>query len=369
MLIDFDTSAAWTVENMQTDTGWIYYLSDSQARHMVDVIRENYSPDRSFFEYAPDDFDLGSGFHTIISAAKQAYFGRGVTLVKGLPSSELNEIEYRILTWVIGLHLGVPRPQGRMTQYISEVQAAGGIYRHAGGRGYNTNSNLDFHADGCDLVALACFNAAKAGGMSMVSSSILAWQTLLEERPDLAEVALSDFHFSRNQEQAPDEGAFYAQPLFDVEDGRLFAKWNRNRINTAQQLDGVPRLSEAQIECIDLLDDILRRPGAMFSMWLEPGDLQFINNHIVLHSRTEFEDYQEKDKKRLLYRLWLAPPFSVKLPDSWCDFFRSTQPGVVRGGIRGHNHNDTCKEFERNQARHLGMKYIPNGVGILSNQS
>ncbi len=127
-----------------------------------------------------------------------------------------------------------------------------------------------------------------------------------------------------------------AQPLFDFEDGRLFAKWNRNRVNTAQDLDGVPPLSDAQIECTDLLDEILRRPNVMFTMWLEPGDLQFMNNHVMLHSRTEFEDYEDEDKKRLLYRLWLAPPFSVTLPDTWGDFFGQPRPAwfaVVSGAI------------------------------------
>jgi len=41
-------------------------------------------------------------------------------------------------------------------------------------------------------------------------------------------------------------------------------------------------------------------------MKLEPGDMQFVNNHVLLHSRTEFVDHEEEDKKRHLKRLWLA---------------------------------------------------------------
>ena len=355
MFPDFDKSAAWSVDQMHNDQGWIFPMVEDQARQLANTVKRAYSPDRPLFDYTPEEFDFGSGFEIITAAAKEAYFGRGVALVKGLPRAELSGPEYRILTWGIGLRMGVPRPQGRMTQYISEVRDAGASYRHAGGRGYNTNSSLDFHTDGCDLVALVCFNAAKSGGMSMVSSSLTAWQTLLAERPDLAEVACSDFHFSRNQEQAPDEGASYAQPLFDFEDGRLFAKWNRNRVNTAQDLKGVPPLSGPQIECTDLLDEILRRPNVMFSTWLEPGDLQFMNNHVMLHSRTEFEDHLEEERKRILYRLWLAPAYSVTLPDSWSDFFGTTRPGTIRGGIRGHHHDELCKNFERQQALRLGM--------------
>ena len=117
----------------------------------------------------------------------------------------------------------------------------------------------------------------------------------------------------------------------------------------------MPLLCRLQIECTDLLDEILRRPNVMFSTWLEPGDLQFMNNHVMLHSRTEFEDYENESRKRLLYRLWLAPKYSVTLPDSWGEFFGTTRPGTVRGGIRGHFHDDICKTFERQQAFRLGM--------------
>ena len=38
------------------------------------------------------------------------------------------------------------------------------------------------------------------------------------------------------------------------------------------------------------------------------GDIQFLHNHVTVHSRTEFEDYPEPERKRHLLRLWLATP-------------------------------------------------------------
>ena len=121
----------------------------------------------------------------------------------------------------------------------------------------------------------------------------------------------------------------------------------------------MPKLTVSQKECINLIEKILRRPDVMLSTWFEPGDLQFINNHVILHSRTSFIDYQDYNKKRLLFRIWLAPPYSIKLPTSWQDFWRSIEPGTVRGGIHGHNYNNICKLFENNQANQFNMP-IPN---------
>ncbi|MEQ9360802.1 MAG: TauD/TfdA family dioxygenase, partial [Rhodospirillales bacterium] len=327
-----DSPAAWRVSEIEQDKGWIFRLSDAARAQLAAAVQAAFDPDRPLFDYRGRDIDLGPALDTIRDAAKEAHAGRGVSLVKGLPRDELTEQEFRFMNWAIGLHLGVARPQGIKSQYISEVRAVGHTYRAANGRGNKSNAGLDFHTDGCDLVTLACFNKAKSGGQSMVSSSITAWNILREERPDLAEVALGEFYFSRNTEQAPDEGPYYGQPLFDMADGHMFGKWNRNRVRTAQDIEGVPQLTDAQKECTDLLDDILRRPEVMFTMWLEPGDLQLMNNHVMLHSRTPFEDFEEEGRQRLLYRLWLATPNSLRLPESWGDYFRSIEPGTVRGG-------------------------------------
>ena len=38
---------------------------------------------------------------------------------------------------------------------------------------------------------------------------------------------------------------------------------------------------------------------------MEPGEASFLNNYAVMHARSEFEDWDEPEKKRLMLRLWL----------------------------------------------------------------
>ena len=38
---------------------------------------------------------------------------------------------------------------------------------------------------------------------------------------------------------------------------------------------------------------------------LEPGEASFLNNYTVTHARSQFDDWEEPDKKRLMLRLWL----------------------------------------------------------------
>ena len=347
--------AEWQVADLERDRSWVFLINDEARAHLTRMIKTVYEVDKPLFDYTRDDFDIGSAWAPIAHAIKEAHEGRGFALVKGLAREGLSEKEFELLNWGIGLQAGVARPQGRATQYISPVRDINTDYRTASGRGFSSNARLDFHVDSADLVTLACYNKAKSGGQSMITSSLAARRILIEERPDLAEFAHGDFCFSRQNEQAEDEAPFYAQPLFDVADGRVFGKWNRNRVLSAQKIDGVPKLSKGQRETMDVLDDILSRPELMFTMYLEPGDLQILNNHVMLHSRTDFIDFDQPNQKRLLFRLWLAPPNSVRLPKSWGDCYRSVEPGTVRGGIRGHEHDEDCMAFEIRQAESLGM--------------
>jgi hypothetical protein len=349
------TPAHWSVEDLKRDQSWIYSIGSAQADHLRGTVQAAYDPGKHMFDYCKDDFDLGSAREVIAAAFEEQRTGRGVSLVKGLPREGMSEIQFELLTWAIGLHFGVARPQGKATQHISAVRDAGQDYRHGGGRGYNTKASLDFHIDGSDVVALTCYNAAKRGGMSMCSSSMTLHDRMVAERPDLLDLLYQPYSYSRQGEQAPGEAPFLRCPLYGVRDGRLFGRLNRNRVNMAQKLDGVAPLTERQWEALDLVEAIVRRPDVMFSMWLEPGDMQLINNHVVLHSRTEFEDHDETERKRLLFRLWLATPDSAALPPEWAECYKSIEAGTVRGGIRGFEWNDACRAFEQRQASDLGM--------------
>jgi hypothetical protein len=349
----------WTPADLERDNGWVIQLDDHARKDIVRAVRHGFDADKALFDYQRSDFDFGSALAPIAHAFEQAKHGRGMALLRGLPRPELTEQEFSVLSWAIGLHFGVARPQGKTSQYLAAVRNVGVDYRSAAGRGYSSNAELDFHIDGVDVVALSCFNKAVSGGMSMVSSSLRAHNIIVRERPDLAEVLYQPFYFSRQAEEAPDETPFYTSPVFDVHGGRFFGKWNRNRIKTAQQLDGVPALTALHREAMEFMDATLRRPDVMYTMYLEPGDAQVLSNFTTLHSRTEFVDHEAPEEKRVLLRLWLTPPDAPELPTSWKPLFRSISERTVRGGIMGHNFGEACREFDKRQAAEHSMLVEP----------
>ena len=349
--------AAWKAAELEADRRhWLFTLNDAARCDLVAALTHAIDSDKSLFDYRREDFDLGSAGPVIAAAFHEMQHGRGVALIRGLPRAGLDEKDFELLTWGIGLHHGVGRPQGKASHYVSAVRDAGNVYRTGSGRGYNSNAELDFHTDSTDVVVLSCYNKAVSGGMSITTSSVAAYHAMQREYPDLLEHLHEPIHFSRQGEQAPDEAPSYPHPIFDERGGKLFSKWNRNRVTSAQKIAGVPQLSTRQWEALECFDALVRRADLAHNMWLEPGDLQIINSHVTLHSRTDFTDHDVPANKRLLYRLWLAPPDGDDLPESWRVLYKSVAKGTVRGGIIGQQHDAERQQYEQRQAAALGMR-------------
>jgi hypothetical protein len=352
-----DSPAVWNAAELEARrTRWTFTLGDRARRDLAAALSKARSPHKTLLDYRREDFDPGAAWDTIAKAFDEVKRGCGVALVRGLPREGIDEEGFKLLTWAIGLHAGVARPQGKASHYISAVRDAGTNYRSGTGRGYSSNAELDFHTDSADIVVLSCYNKAASGGMSITTSSLAAYERMKAEHPDLAHWLHEPVHFSRQGEEAPDEAPSYPHPIFDERGGKRFSKWNWNRVNSAQKLEGVPRITPAHREALEKFDALVRRRDLAHNMWLEPGDLQIINSHVTLHSRTDFVDHDDAARKRLLFRLWIAPPDGDLLPESWRVLYKAVEPGTVRGGIIGQQHDERCKTFEQQQARALGMR-------------
>jgi hypothetical protein len=355
-LTSLQCASNWKAEDLQKNQQWVFRLNESQQKIMVDVIKRAFDPQKELLDYSRDDLSLDSAWETFVQALNEVKRGRGIALVKGLPRAQLTDKEFEVLTWALGLHAGVPRPQGKTTQYISAVRNAGVDYRTGTGRGYSSNAELDFHTDSSDIIFLSCFNKALSGGKTLVTSSMAAHHRMLERYPEQAQWLYEPIAFSRQGEEAPDEGPFVLQPVFSEAGGKWFGRWNWNRVRTAQKIQGAPLLAPEHYAALEQFDQVVRSTELAYEMWLEPGDVQIINSHVTLHSRTEFVDAEDPAMKRLLYRLWIAPPDADQLPECWRDLYRCCEPGRVRGGIRGHSYAPKHAAFEMKHASALGMQ-------------
>lgn len=70
----------------------------------------------------------------------------------------------------------------------------------------------------------------------------------------------------------------------------------------------IPGLSPEQLEALQVLEDTCMRLS--LHMVLDVGDIQWLSNQHVLHSRTAYKDHAPPTPRRHLLRLWLSTPES-----------------------------------------------------------
>jgi hypothetical protein len=206
--------------------------------------------------------------------------------------------------WCLGLAVGVPVPQTVDGLLLDHVVDLGLDIDDPHVRGYQTRSKLEYHVDGSDVVGLLCVRAAREGGISTLVSSTAIHDEIVERRPDLAALLYDDYWFDRRSGDGPD--SFYAMPIFDRQLGGLATYYGRTYIESAQRGPQTGTLTSEQREALDLVDTLANSNEFVLPMDLQPGDVQFLNNWLVMHSRTDYVDWPEPERRRLMIRFWLS---------------------------------------------------------------
>ncbi|KAL4885761.1 hypothetical protein BJY04DRAFT_230051 [Aspergillus karnatakaensis] len=351
---------AWKTKDVESDDSWILRLTPEEIEGFRTALAHAKTNPKPLLSMTQADYPLPEASANALQRAIDTTQTRwGMCLVKGFPTDEWSEADMRVAYWGMGLYMGVGRTQNRASEVINDVRDAGGSYKVKGGRGYNTNAGLDFHQDSADIVALLCRRTAKSGGTSKVMSSIALRDRVAELRPDLLPVLESNKWFHSFQgTQDPSQPPYYRCPLMGSSGNYFCARTNRKNTVAAQRdFPEVPRLSAKQEEALDLLDTIMPTDEFCYSMELERGDMQLLNSFVTLHSRTPFEDFEVPDEKRHLMRLWLSIPSSQPLPQEWAEYWGDARAGAVRGGVRGSAITEEFLEYERRQAKALGMAF------------
>jgi hypothetical protein len=336
---------AWHGADLAASSDWIRPLSAAAIDELDAALRAVKARGLAWRDITRDDFPL-AGFRAELAAVSdELEHGRGIVLLRGLPVERYTEDELRQLYWGIGTHLGAARYQNAHGELIGEVRdelrAYGsvhqpGVTQNAGDpvtSRYKARSSgpLRFHTDRADVVGLLCVRRARAGGVSKIVSSVAINDTILARRPDLHALLHENYYRTREGEERGGDRRWYALPVFGVHDGRFTSQYSRTFVEAAQRIAEIPRLTAAQDEALDLLADVAEE--LCFEMELEPGDIQLLNNHVIYHARTAFQDDPGAGRDRLLFRLWLSMPNSRALPPGFEVLWGSTAPGALRGGI------------------------------------
>ena len=309
------TRAAWRGQDIAAGEEWLYRLSGEEIEEIDGALRQLKAGGRQIPAAGKEDFPLGRFARTLRLLQTEIENGLGIMVIRGLPRDRYTAEEMGLLYWGIGAHFGRAVAQNAQGDVLGHVRDMGrDSQRDMHARGYQTASLLPFHNDSCDVVGLCCLETAASGGLSSVASSIAVYNELVRDRPDLARVLAEPFYADRRGEESPGQKPYYVTPTFIWHKGRMFNRFNRTFINSAQRFNEVPRLTPLQIEALDSVEALCRDPRFRLDIRLERGDMQFVNNYAILHSRSAYKDHPEEARRRHLLRLWLRTPAFADYP-------------------------------------------------------
>ena len=324
---------AWTGRDMMAaPERWTYRLSDADVAEIENAATIFIDSGRPLGQITRDLFPLPEFGVWLESLRETLIHGIGFQLITGLPVETYSGDMRATIFCGIGSHIGRARSQNAAGHLLGHVRDVGADINDPNTRIYQTTSRQSFHTDSCDVVGLLCVREAMSGGDSMLASSMTAYNEILKRRPDLAPHLFLPVATDRRGEVPENEDPFFTIPVYSWHRNFLTCIYQRNYIDSAQRFETAPRLSAQQLEALDLLDDIVNEPDMHLRMRLQPGDMQFVYNHSLLHDRTGFTDWPEAEKRRHLLRLWLAVPEDRPLPAVFAQRYGSVDVGD-RGGV------------------------------------
>jgi alpha-ketoglutarate-dependent taurine dioxygenase len=301
--------SAWVGRDVRPED---YRVELSAACH--DEIRRAVDEMRSYplptIVLRPEDFAMPACREQMARVRDILQLGVRFAIVDRLPVAEMDTGEATATYWLLSSMVSRPVAQKLDGTLIYDVLDTGReALPGSGVRPDKTNIEIRFHNDNAynntppDYVGLLCLRRAMSGGHSRVISFHSAHNALLTRHPSELPRLYQPFWFDRQREFHAGESSVFSAPVFE-NSGELKARFSVHQINSGYALRGEP-IDEEGAAAISGMFDIVEEDGGSVDFDLAPGQIQFVDNRALGHSRTEYHDYPEPERKRHLVRLWM----------------------------------------------------------------
>lgn len=328
----FNIPAAWRGAELLGREDWLQRL-EPQHLDELDAALESVRA-LPLEEISPATFSLPTLAARLRAIQHSLEHGSGAVMIRGLPIERYTERQATRIFWGLASHVGTPVSQSPAGERVFHVRDEGLAETDPKARGPSSRKRLSYHTDRCDVISFLCVRQAETGGENYLVSSVAIYNEMLRQRPDLVEVLMQPYRYQRHNVDTGNELPYYEQPIFSVHEGHFAANLLRVLIERAYAAPDSPAMSAAQREALDYIDQLADDPSMHVTFRQEPGDIVFFNNWVTLHRRSEFVDYIEPERKRLLLRIWLSVPNSRPLDPRFAGSYGATEAGALRGGMR-----------------------------------
>ena len=325
-------AAAWRAQELGDTSRWLVHLGEAEIAEIVQATRNAAARDFKIGEFGTDDFDVPLFAERAGDIRNRVENGLGFVVIRGVPVDLFDVETAKLMNWGLGTHIGEAISQNARGELVAEVTDLGLDDSKANVRGYLTKTGASPHCDSCDAVSLVCYHPAKSGGESLLASTLTVFNDILESHPEYLPILEEGFYMDLRGEGPsgdPDETTNHKNPVFSYHQGRMSCRYNAKSALRGALKRGQTLSDEAE-QALNYVRERALAPENLFKFTLERGDCSIISNHMLLHARSTFDDYDELERKRRLFRTWFNLPNSRPLAPEIADRL-NTGP---RGGVK-----------------------------------
>ncbi|MFI6494092.1 TauD/TfdA family dioxygenase [Streptomyces sp. NPDC050564] len=303
----FTGPALWYGLDLAGRDDWVVRLSAEHGEELRTAVHTARGRAATLLRMTVGDFPLPTLAAELERAAAALVEGRGFLLIKAVPPDLLGEAEASTVLRGIGQYLGRPVPQTVDGRTLCHIRDVGPVLDGPAPPACLTRAALPFHTAESDLLGLMCLRPGRSGGRTLLASAAAVHNAVLDAGPDLALRLYRSHLFDSQEERASGEGAYLASPLITRHSDRPSMRYDRARLaDGARTARGSGPDRAADRELYDLIETTATSSAVRLELDLQPGDLLLLDNHMVLHARSAYEDFDAPEHKRHLLRLWLA---------------------------------------------------------------
>ena len=291
-------------------TDGMFYFDDRCLKEIetaIILIRDNPLP---LLMLRPDSFTMPRCRELMEKVFDCLENGLGFCLIDKLPLGSISEKEAKSIYWLLSQMLGRPVAQkwcdGRILYSVTDL----GLPSGNGVRPDVTNEDQSFHTDNSynicppNIVGLFCLQPAMSGGLSRVVNMRSVLERMEMSHKALVPRLYKPFVFDRQREHADHDTKTLRNPILCKDDGDLRVRVSRNLIYQGYSLEDQSIDYEGE-DALAAFFDIIDDPEMYKEFDFQAGQIQFVNNRLIGHKRTGFEDWSDENRKRHLLRVWL----------------------------------------------------------------
>ena len=319
-ILDLSFETFWDLENIPSARGrgwlaselsrddWTVKITNTAKDEIVSMVNKMSAKPLPTLLRKPSQFNIPELARVYKKVKNICDHGAGFAVIDGLPLDDFTVKQMVDVYWTLGQYMGKNVAQKWDGTMIYDVTDTGKKFGY-GVRGSATSVELVFHTDNAfgisvpDYVGLLCKYPAKTGGLSRFCSLYMVHQRMEERYPAELRRLYQPVYYDRQAEHASGEAKTAFAPMFTWRDDRLRCRANSSLVRKGYQVRG-DQMDVSLQNALDAIDEVTTNKDLWIEAPLARGDVQYLNNHELGHYRSDFIDYDDKSKKRHLFRLW-----------------------------------------------------------------